>query len=115
MFLERSGNDYLSCINGGQNSLGSGKPFVNRLHRNLKSVPLSKWKIPIVINTNARSLIPKLDELKTLSENTGADIMCITETWCRENIPDCHLNLEPYTILRRDRQCSTGGGVVAYV
>ena len=68
-----------------------------------------------MINTNARSFLPKLDELKTLSENTGADIMCITETWCRENIPVYHLNLEPYTILRPDRQSRTGGGVVAYV
>ena len=48
-------------------------------------------------------------------DQSGADVVCITETWCRDAIPDAPVNLVPYTILRNDRQNRVGGGVIAYV
>ena len=82
---------------------------------NIKAIPTTKWHFPIIINTNARSLVSKMNELKSVCDQSGADVVCITETWCRDAIPDAPVNLVPYTILRNDRQNRVGGGVIAYV
>ena len=63
---------------------------------------------------NARSLFPKLDELKLLCVNHSPDIVCITETWLSHDILDSELNLSGYTLFRLDRN-RHGGGVAMFV
>ena len=58
---------------------------------------------------NARSLFPKLDELKLLCVNHSPDIVCITETWLSHDILDSELNLSGYTLFRLDRNRHSGG------
>ena len=57
-------------------------------------------------HVNARSLIPKLDQiLKTVLDN-DLDILCLTETWLTETVSDRILVFPGYKLLRRDRPLS---------
>ncbi len=42
------------------------------------------------------------------------DVICLSETWLNNNVPDNDVNLDEYTLYRRDRG-SRGGGVCAYI
>ena len=44
--------------------------------------------LPNVMLLNARSCINKIGELEILVGNKDIDIVCITETWFKETIPD---------------------------
>ena len=74
----------------------------------------SDASIPSVILCNTRSLAPKIDELASVCSVDSADIVCITESWLHENIPDSAEQLEDYVLFRNDRP-SHAGGVAAYV
>ena len=43
------------------------------------------------------------------------DIICITESWANANIGDGEININGYTVFRRDRHNRIGGGVLLYV
>jgi len=65
---------------------------------------------------NARSLSNKLNEFHQLLYCKKYDVICVTETWLHDGIP-CGL-LDPnskYSILRKDRVVSQGGGVAVFV
>lgn len=64
--------------------------------QNLVHVGIDRWNIPTLMNTNSRSLIPKLDELSVFLHEHGIDIACITETWCQSSIPDCSMTINNY-------------------
>ena len=63
---------------------------------------------------NARSLLPKFDELLISVDNYQPDIVCITEFWLCSDIHDSELLLPGYQCLRYDRN-RHGGGVFMYV
>ena len=63
---------------------------------------------------NARSLLPKLDELMVLAEDSNPDVIYITETWLSGEISDNELSIVGYLLYRRDRD-RHGGGVLLYV
>ena len=63
---------------------------------------------------NARSLLPKLDELMVLADDSNPDVICITETWLSGEISDNELSIVGYLLYRRDRD-RHGGGVLLYV
>ena len=65
--------------------------------------------------TNARSLIPKIDELEVVANVNEADIICITETWLTPDIPDSALSYLNFVLFRNDRTVSIGGGVCILV
>ena len=59
---------------------------------NLKTVrripkPVSKTLLPTVINLNPRSLYGRLKELKILIQEYKGDLVCVSESWNRENLP----------------------------
>ena len=58
--------------------------------------------------------MPKLDELRGLTETESPDVICIVETWLSSDVSDNELVISDYQILRRDRDCH-GGGVMMYV
>ncbi len=62
---------------------------------------------------NARSLMPKLDELCVLVESSEPDIVCIVETWLGDDIEDDEIAIPGYNIHRLDRN-RHGGGIVMY-
>ena len=71
-------------------------------------------KLLRIIYYNARSLLPKLDELCAVTEAETPDIICIVETWLSIEISDNELAINSYQILRLDRD-RHGGGVIMYV
>ena len=47
---------------------------------------------------NARSLLPKFDELCALCENQCPGVVCIVETWLGEEITDSEISLPDYQL-----------------
>jgi ribonucleases P/MRP protein subunit RPP40 len=67
---------------------------------------------------NARSIINKREDLELYVFEESPDIIGITESWANEKIEDSELNLEGYTMLRKDRLSEVklrGGGVLLYI
>ena len=62
---------------------------------------------------NARSLIPKFDELCLLVETHQPDIVCIVETWLDHDISDNESYLPGFQLYRLDRN-HHGGGILMY-
>ena len=63
---------------------------------------------------NARSLYPKLDELRAVCEMEKPDMVCITETWLHEDILTSECSISAYNFVRCDRD-GRGGGVALYI
>ena len=66
------------------------------------------------LHLNINSILPKLDELKTIAGNTKAAIIGITESKVDNSISDSEVEIPGYCILRCDRN-RNGGGVACYV
>ena len=63
---------------------------------------------------NARSLSPKLDELRVLCDFNKPEIVCITETWLCDDISLTECSISGYNSIRCDRH-RHGGGVAFFV
>ena len=63
-----------------------------------------------VFSFNARSLLPKIDDLRAICSNENYDLVIITETWLSANILDHEICVPGYSLVRRDRN-RHGGGV----
>ena len=61
------------------------------------------------------SLAPKIDEVSHVVQNANYDLVCITESWLRQHIPDSVIAINGYNIIRRDRKEATHGGVCMYI
>ena len=57
----------------------------------------------IILHINCRSLINKETELLAIILETNADIICLTETWYDESVPEGFNIPEGYSIIRKDR------------
>ena len=64
---------------------------------------------------NARSLVPKFDELCVVVAKLKPDIVLVTETWLNDHVEDNFLSLPHYNIFRHDRQYRRGGGVGLWI
>ena len=62
------------------------------------------------LRININSLVPKIDDLKSIANNTKAAIIGIIESKLDHAVPDLEVNLPGYDILRCDRN-RNGGGV----
>ena len=51
------------------------------------------------MHLNARSLLPKLDELNVLASKTKAAVIGVSETWLDESVEDSEVELPGYSIL----------------
>ncbi|XP_042072371.1 uncharacterized protein LOC121813023 [Haplochromis burtoni] len=80
--------------------------------------------LPGIFLSNVRSLRNKTDELALMRsmnrDFASSCVLCFTETWLCEDIPDSALKLEGFHLLRADRQASLsgktkGGGVCFYI
>ena len=67
-----------------------------------------------VLYYNARSLIPKLDELRANVASLKPHVVCVVETWLSGDISDHELSLFDYQLQRLDRN-RHGGGILIYV
>ena len=63
---------------------------------------------------NARSLLPKIDELRLICASSRPDVVCVVETWLCDEITDCEIAIPDFCVTRLDRN-RHGGGVAFYV
>jgi len=70
---------------------------------------------PSLLLLNARSLLPKIDELRIISHIRSPDVICVTETWFNDSIESSLINISNYNVARSDRSYRRGGGVAVYL
>ena len=65
---------------------------------------------------NARSILNKVDKISIRTQILNPEVLCITETWLNDHIPDEVVQVSGYTIIRKDRANEIhGGGVCTYI
>ena len=73
---------------------------------NIKGLPL--------LHINARSLLPKLSEIRLILRDSKAAFLAVSETWLDESVGDGETAIDDYNFVRRDRN-RHGGGVGIYI
>ena len=66
------------------------------------------------IHINVNSLLPKIDEIRSIALNTNAALIGITESKLDESVMNSEINLDNYVLIRSDRN-RNGGGVACYI
>ena len=66
------------------------------------------------IHLNARSLCPKISELKIIASEIKPSIFGISESWLDDSVTDCEIEIPGFSVIRNDRN-RDGGGVCIYV
>ena len=67
------------------------------------------------MNTNAQSLINKMDVMEVRVRDQKPKVISVTETWGKEWIKDGILDLKGYKMYRNDRNMKRGGGSISYI
>jgi exonuclease III len=65
-------------------------------------------------HVNARSLVPKLEDIKHFLTEANIDILAVSETWLNSNISNSDIDINGFNLVRRDRD-GRGGGVCILV
>ena len=63
-------------------------------------VCVKKFVLPKMLLLNARSLLPKLDELRALLSVNTVDMVVVTETWFSDAFDDCFASINGYNLFR---------------
>ena len=66
------------------------------------------------LHININSLIPKIEELRSIAEKSKAAVIGITETKLDKSVLNSEVDIENYVIIRCDRN-RNGGGVACYI
>ena len=66
------------------------------------------------IHINARSMLPKMSELRWLATKIKPAVLTVSETWLDESVTRSEIMIEGYSCERNDRD-RTGGGVCMYI
>ena len=92
-----------------------GQPEVGRDGERFRArgIPVFKKGLSFV-SINARSLLPKMSEMRYILEQSTASILAVSETWLDANITDEEIGVRGYSVMRRDRD-RHGGGVALYI
>ena len=68
-------------------------------------------ELPVIMNINPRSIYNKTDEFSLLIDQYQADVICMSESWERDNLSlEELLNLDGYRILSNVKQRDFKGG-----
>lgn len=65
-----------------------------------------------IAHLNVNGLLNKLSEVQNILDQASFDILGISETHLREDIPDDWININGYRFVRRDRDSGPGEGVL---
>lgn len=71
--------------------------------------------VPSLGLSNVMSLAPKIDEVGVFLSEHNLDVFCVTETWLKDSISDNVINVNNYSIARKDRSLAQHGGVCIYI
>ena len=89
-------------------------PVRKTVRRN--NLVLQSMELPIVMNLNPRSIYNKTDEFYLLLEQYQADVVCVSESWERDNLPLKELlELEHYEVITNVKQREFKGGKPAII
>ena len=69
------------------------------------------YEVPSILATNIRNLSNTVDELYQVATHNKTDVICITETWLSQLVPDSAVSQPGFLLLRNDRKNQSGGGV----
>ena len=83
------------------------------LTNSVHQLPSNSGKLSIFYY-NARSILPKLDNLAATCLVSTPDIVCVVESWLCSDICDSEISLVDYSIVRLDRS-RHGGGIILYI
>ena len=81
---------------------------------------LSRIKGFKITHLNVRSILKKIDQLRTLLLGLNLDVITFSETWLGPHVHSGLLNLDGFQLFRADRQTGRGkkkrgGGLITYV
>ncbi|GAA57921.1 hypothetical protein CLF_113351, partial [Clonorchis sinensis] len=79
----------------------------------LISTVCSPMELSIIL-VNARSLLPKVRNLRAIIAVAQPSLICVTETWFSVETPDTAVSIPGYNIHRCERRNSRGGGCAIY-
>ena len=86
-----------------------GKPVRKTVQRN--NIILQSLSLPVVININPRSLYNKSEEFSLLLEQYEGEVICVSESFERENLPlEQLLQLEDYDVISMVKKRNFKGG-----
>ena len=71
--------------------------------------------MPSLFLSNVNRILNKLDEISIVLRDKCPDIVAFTETWLNHTIPDTVIDMNCYSVLRKDRRNKMGGGVMLYI
>ena len=69
----------------------------------------------IIAHLNVRSILNKMDDVRSLIHNKRFDIFTFSETSLNPSIKESELNIPGYTLVRHDRTGKRGGSTGIYV
>ncbi len=68
-----------------------------------------------VLYMNARSLLPKMDELLAYVVTEKPDVIAVTETWIKPDYLISEFSIPRYESFHKSRAHKKGGGVIGYI
>ena len=75
-----------------------------------------------IIHMNARSIIPNMNLIQPIIENSNIDVCTISESWLHDLVPDKFVQIPGYKLIRQDRDRTIygdkkkrGGGLITYI
>ena len=64
---------------------------------------------------NVRSLVNKIDDVRSLIDKNPFDIFTVSESWLNSSISDSEISLSGHALVREDRKNKRGGETAIYV
>ena len=97
-------------------SMDSVRQPVRQTIKKRRNVVLQSVELPVFMNLNPRSIYNKTDDFKLLVDQYEADVICISESWEREDLTLKELlNLENFEVFTNVKQRDFMGGKPAIV
>lgn len=81
----------------------------------IDNVTLNSLKGLQIVQYNVRSLFHKIDTIRHDFLMPSIDLLCLSETWLNEDLPDELINIDDFQLLRNDRKYGRGGGTCIYI
>ena len=99
--------------------LSSSKSISNpstEIINNQQSRPASaNISVPVFLLSNVMSLVPKIDEVRVVTNSMSPDFISIKETWLQGHVDSNVVELNGYVLVRKDRHSGIHGGICMYL
>lgn len=88
---------------------------INENHSVMLKILCSQRSGLKIVHFNARSLNGlKLDYVKDVFNNSNIDLICVSESWFKQNVDEKHYEINGYNLYHNSRTNRKGGGVAIY-